>query len=49
MSRIGKLPIPILDKATVTIDGQSVSYKVLRSNLKSHSTTPLLSSRLKTR
>ena len=27
MSRIGKLPIPILDKATVTIDGQSVSVK----------------------
>ena len=27
MSRIGKLPIPILDKATVSIDGQSVSVK----------------------
>lgn len=24
MSRIGKLPIPILDKATVTVDGQTV-------------------------
>ena len=24
MSRIGKLPIPVLDKATVTIDGQTV-------------------------
>ena len=27
MSRIGKLPIPVLDKAVVTIDGQSVSVK----------------------
>lgn len=24
MSRIGKLPIPVLDKATVTIDGQTI-------------------------
>ncbi|HKK19140.1 MAG TPA: 50S ribosomal protein L6 [Opitutales bacterium] len=24
MSRIGKLPVPVLDKATVTIDGQTV-------------------------
>ena len=24
MSRIGKLPIPVLDKATVTVDGQTV-------------------------
>lgn len=27
MSRIGKLPIPVLDKAKVTIDGQSVSVE----------------------
>jgi large subunit ribosomal protein L6 len=24
MSRIGKLPIPVLDKANVTVDGQTV-------------------------
>ena len=34
MSRIGKLPIPILDKATVKIDGQSVSVKGPKGELK---------------
>ena len=27
MSRIGKLPIPILDKATATVDGQTVKVE----------------------